>query len=153
MASSSTNYAPALMPESPKHFQKTPLANKTRLLTSTFHLLHTSHGTTTSTKTDHKTAHYCYRIEHKTDFDLLILETANGKDYWIPVSHKRNRNKNRHQIIRDLKKLPNPLVLCLFSSTWAESSLNNESFGSFSSPAFCYILQRFRKWTISFSSG
>ena len=43
-------------------------------------------------------------LENHTDFDQLILETANGKDYWIHVSCRRNRKKNRHQVIRYLKK-------------------------------------------------
>ncbi len=43
-------------------------------------------------------------IESNTDFDQLILETANGKDYWIHVSCRKNRRKNRHQVIRYLKK-------------------------------------------------
>ena len=43
-------------------------------------------------------------LEHNTDFDQLILETANGKDYWIHVSCRRNRRANRHQVIRYLKK-------------------------------------------------
>lgn len=43
-------------------------------------------------------------IERNIDFDQLILETANGKDYWIHVSCRRNRRANRHQVIRYLKK-------------------------------------------------
>ena len=43
-------------------------------------------------------------LEHHTDFDQLILETANGKDYWLHVSCRRNRKANRHQVIRYLKK-------------------------------------------------
>ena len=43
-------------------------------------------------------------IEHHTDFDQLILETANGKDYWIHVSCRKNRRANRHQVIRYMKK-------------------------------------------------
>lgn len=43
-------------------------------------------------------------IERNTDFDQLILETSNGKDFWIHVSCRRNRKKNRHQVIRNLKK-------------------------------------------------
>ena len=39
-----------------------------------------------------------------TDFDQTIMETANGRDYWIHVSCKKNRSKNRHQVIRDLRK-------------------------------------------------
>lgn len=43
-------------------------------------------------------------LQNHTDFDQLILETANGKDYWIHVSCRRNRKKNRRQVIRYLKK-------------------------------------------------
>ena len=43
-------------------------------------------------------------IEHHTDFDQLILETSNGKDYWIHVSCRKNRRANRHQVIRYMKK-------------------------------------------------
>ncbi len=43
-------------------------------------------------------------LERNCDFDQLILETSNGKDFWIHVSCRRNRKKNRHQVIRYLKK-------------------------------------------------
>ena len=43
-------------------------------------------------------------LDRNTDFDQLILETANGKDFWIHVSCRRNRRANRHQVIRYLKK-------------------------------------------------
>ena len=43
-------------------------------------------------------------LEHNTDFDQLILETSNGKDFWIHVSCRKNRKANRHQVIRYLKK-------------------------------------------------
>lgn len=43
-------------------------------------------------------------IEHNTDFDQLILETSNGKDFWIHVSCRKNRRANRHQVIRYMKK-------------------------------------------------
>jgi len=43
-------------------------------------------------------------IETHCDFDQLIMETCNGKDYWIHVSCRRNRRANRHQVIRYLKK-------------------------------------------------
>lgn len=43
-------------------------------------------------------------LENHTDFDQLILETSNGKDYWIHVSCRKNRKKNRHQVIHYLKK-------------------------------------------------
>lgn len=43
-------------------------------------------------------------LEHHTDFDQLILETANGNDYWIHVSCRKNICMNRHQVIRKLRK-------------------------------------------------
>ena len=43
-------------------------------------------------------------LERHTDFDQLILETSNNKDYWIHVSCRKNRRKNRHQVIRYLRK-------------------------------------------------
>lgn len=43
-------------------------------------------------------------LERNTDFDQLIMETSNGKDFWIHVSCRKNRHKNRHQVIRYLKK-------------------------------------------------
>lgn len=43
-------------------------------------------------------------IENHCDFDQLILETSNGKDFWIHVSCRRNRRANRHQVIRYLRK-------------------------------------------------
>ena len=43
-------------------------------------------------------------IQDHCDFDQLIMETANGKDFWIHVSCRRNRRANRHQVIRYLKK-------------------------------------------------
>ena len=43
-------------------------------------------------------------LENHTDFDQLILETTNGKDFWIHVSCRKNRRANRHQVIRYLKK-------------------------------------------------
>lgn len=43
-------------------------------------------------------------LEYHTDFDQLILETENGRDYWIHVSCKKNRSKNRHDVIRFLHK-------------------------------------------------
>ena len=51
--------------------------------------------------TDMDIAHrwFDYLKEH-TDFDQLILETKNGKDYWIHVSCRKNRRKNRHQVLK-----------------------------------------------------
>ena len=43
-------------------------------------------------------------LERNVNFDQIILETSNGKDYWLHVSCRRNRRANRHQIIRYLKK-------------------------------------------------
>lgn len=43
-------------------------------------------------------------IQNHCDFDQLILETSNNKDYWLHVSCRRNRKANRHQVIRHLKK-------------------------------------------------
>ena len=43
-------------------------------------------------------------LEHHTDFDQLIMETTNGRDYWIHVSCRRNKSKNRHQVLRLTKK-------------------------------------------------
>ena len=33
-----------------------------------------------------------------------IMETDNGRDYLSHVSFKKNHSKNRHQVIRDLRK-------------------------------------------------
>ena len=38
------------------------------------------------------------------DFDQLIKETSDRRIYWIHVSCKRDRTKNRHQVIRFLQK-------------------------------------------------
>ena len=43
-------------------------------------------------------------IVTNTDFDQAIIETANGKDFWLHVSCRRNKRKNRHQVIRYLQK-------------------------------------------------
>lgn len=43
-------------------------------------------------------------IMDNCDFDQLIKETANRKTYWIHVSCKRDRTKNRHQVITFLLK-------------------------------------------------
>ena len=50
--------------------------------------------------TDMDMAHrwFTFLKEH-TDFDQLILETKNGLDYWIHVSCRKNRQKNRHQVL------------------------------------------------------
>ena len=55
--------------------------------------------------TDMEAAHrWIDFIEHNTDFDQVILETANDKDYWIHVSCRKNRKANRHRVIRYMKK-------------------------------------------------
>lgn len=43
-------------------------------------------------------------ITTHTDFDQCILETANNRDYWLHVSCRRNKARNRHQAIKYLKK-------------------------------------------------
>lgn len=43
-------------------------------------------------------------IMNNCDFDQLIKETANRRTYWIHVSCKRDRTKNRHQVISFLLK-------------------------------------------------
>lgn len=43
-------------------------------------------------------------LEHHTDFDQLIMETSNGRDFWIHVSCRKNIKKNRHQVLRLTKK-------------------------------------------------
>ena len=43
-------------------------------------------------------------IVSNTDFDQAIIETANGKDFWLHVSCRANKRKNRHQVIRFLQK-------------------------------------------------
>ena len=50
--------------------------------------------------TDLEAAHrWLAFIRDHTDFDQLILETKNGKDYWLHVSCRKNRKKNRHQVL------------------------------------------------------
>ena len=50
--------------------------------------------------TDMETAHRWFTfLKDHTDFDQLILETTNGLDYWIHVSCRKNRKKNRHQVL------------------------------------------------------
>ena len=43
-------------------------------------------------------------LEKNTDFDQLILETSNDKDFWLHVSCRKNRKANRHRVIRYMKK-------------------------------------------------
>lgn len=42
-------------------------------------------------------------LERHTDFDQLILEHSHG-EYWIHVSCRTNKSKNRHQVIHFLQK-------------------------------------------------
>lgn len=42
--------------------------------------------------------------QSNTDFDQLIMETSNGRDFWIHVSCRKNKSKNRHQVLRLTKK-------------------------------------------------
>lgn len=46
---------------------------------------------------------FAWIMDH-CDFDQLIKETSNGKDFWIHVSCRKNAKKNRHQVIRYLDK-------------------------------------------------
>ena len=51
--------------------------------------------------TDMEVAHrWLNYLKDHTNFDQLILETKNGKDYWIHVSCRKNRRKNRHQVLK-----------------------------------------------------
>lgn len=43
-------------------------------------------------------------LQAHTDFDQLIMETSNGRDFWIHVSCRKNKSKNRHQVLRLTKK-------------------------------------------------
>ena len=43
-------------------------------------------------------------LQSHTDFDQLIMETSNGRDYGIHVSCRKNKSKNRHQVLRLTKK-------------------------------------------------
>ena len=43
-------------------------------------------------------------IIDNTDFDQAIIETSNGKDFWIHVSCRKNKSKNRHQVLRLAEK-------------------------------------------------
>ncbi len=49
--------------------------------------------------TDMEIAHHWFTfLKDHTDFDQLILE-QNGLDYWIHVSCRKNKKKNRHQVL------------------------------------------------------
>lgn len=43
-------------------------------------------------------------LQSHTDYDQLIMETSNGRDFWIHVSCRKNIKKNRHQVLRLTKK-------------------------------------------------
>ena len=43
-------------------------------------------------------------IVENTNFDQAIIETSNGKDFWIHVSCRKNIKKNRKQVLRLTKK-------------------------------------------------
>ena len=55
------------------------------------------------TNTDILNRRFAWIMDH-CDFDQLIKETSDRRIYWIHVSCKRDRTKNRHQVIRFLKK-------------------------------------------------
>lgn len=48
--------------------------------------------------------HWFSWLQSHTDYDQLIIETSNGRDYWIHVSYRKNKSKNRHQVLRLTKK-------------------------------------------------
>ena len=55
--------------------------------------------------TDMETAEKWFSwLQTHTDFDQLIMETRNGRDYWIHVSCRKNRKANRHQVLRLTKE-------------------------------------------------
>ena len=55
--------------------------------------------------TDMDIAHQWFDfLESHCDFDQLILENTNGRDYWIHISCRKNIKANRHQIFRDMRK-------------------------------------------------
>ena len=43
-------------------------------------------------------------LQANTDFDQLILEHDSKGSYWIHVSCRKNKSKNRHQVLRLTKK-------------------------------------------------
>ena len=55
------------------------------------------------TNTDILNRWFTWIMDH-CDFDQLIKETSDRRIYWIHVSCKRDRTKNRHQVIRFLLK-------------------------------------------------
>ena len=55
------------------------------------------------TNTDILNRWFTWIMDH-CDFDQLIKETSDRRIYWIHVSCKRDRTKNRRQVIRFLQK-------------------------------------------------
>ena len=55
-------------------------------------------------QTPHSLKEWFDWLKDNTDFDQLIMETANGRDYWIHVSCRKNKKANRHQVFYDMKK-------------------------------------------------
>ena len=55
------------------------------------------------TNTDILNRWFTWIMDH-CDFDQLIKETSDRRIYWIHVSCKRDRTKNRHQVIHFLLK-------------------------------------------------
>ena len=43
-------------------------------------------------------------LQSHTDYDQLIMETSNSRDFWIHVNCRKNKSKNRHQVLRLTKK-------------------------------------------------
>lgn len=43
-------------------------------------------------------------LQSHTDLYQLIMETQNGRDYWIHISCCKNKKANRHQVLRLTKK-------------------------------------------------
>ena len=46
-----------------------------------------------------------YFLKYNTDYDQLILETANHLDFWIHVSCRRDPKLNRHKVVYYMKKV------------------------------------------------
>lgn len=42
-------------------------------------------------------------LTNQTDFDQAIIETSNDKDFWIHISCRKSKKKNRHQVLRLIK--------------------------------------------------
>lgn len=48
--------------------------------------------------------HWFSWLQANMDYDQLIMVTSNGRDFWIHISCRKIMSKNRHQIIRYMKK-------------------------------------------------